>query len=50
MTTCACGQPLWALQSQERGFCEHCRLHPDTAADSRTHPYELPPGFELERR
>lgn len=23
---CACGQSLWAPQSQERGYCEACRL------------------------
>ncbi len=24
---CACGQPLWAPQSLDRGHCEHCALH-----------------------
>ena len=46
---CLCGQPLWAPQSIERGFCERCRRLParyrSAVAGLFPFPYTLPPGY-----
>jgi hypothetical protein len=46
---CGCGHPLWTPASQERGFCEHCRLHhcvhwPEFGYHPRALPEFLPSG------
>ena len=48
---CGCGQPLWAPECAERGFCEYCRMHhcthwPAFGYHPRGLPYFFPQRHE----